>query len=74
MDEATEEFNCLMRDDEYVIDNYRDIAALQWVLCTRVKTRRFSGFERLMLLLFSFFKSPILYGRKKLSPIKERIW
>jgi hypothetical protein len=74
INEATEEFNNLMCDDEYVIENYKDIAALQWVLCTRVKTRRFSGFERLLLLLFSPISFTLSSGRKRLPPIKESIW
>ena len=72
-DEATEEFNDLMQNDEYVIENYKDIAALQWALCSRVKTRKLGIFERIVVFLFGIFGNKT-QKCKELPPIKERIW
>jgi len=47
MDQAKSEFLDLMADDEYVFDNYRDVATLQWVLGERVHGMPLSWIERL---------------------------
>ena len=73
VDEAVEEFNNLMTNDEYVIDNYKDIAVLQWILCTRVKTRKLRFFERLNLFL-SWLVGVRIGTVKRLPPIKESLW
>lgn len=45
--EAEREFDLLLSDDVYVYENYRDVAALQWVLEDRVYKHRPGLIERL---------------------------
>lgn len=40
----SEEFDTLIQDDEYTIDNYSDVAALQWVLNVRVHSVKHRNF------------------------------
>lgn len=42
------EFFAKLEDDEFVFDNYRDIAALQWVLGERVHNHALSLWERVI--------------------------
>jgi len=39
----------LLSDDEYVFDNYRDMAAFQWVLSDRLHKMPLSWWETLIL-------------------------
>ena len=54
---ATAVFDGLMADDEYVYENYKDIAAIQWVLEDRVHKHRHGLWERLSWWFASFFVS-----------------
>jgi len=47
-EDAMAAFKELMRDDAYVYENYRDVAALQWVLEDRVHHHRPGLLERLV--------------------------
>lgn len=47
--QAREEFLQLMEDDEYVYENYRDVAILQWILEDRVHKHALSWWERVVL-------------------------
>lgn len=47
--EAKDEFAHLIEDDEYVFNNYRDVATLQWVLGERIHERELSLWERLVV-------------------------
>ena len=58
MDQAKAEFLDLMADDEYVFDNYRDVATLQWVLGERVHGMPLSWIERLGFWLQSKLSKP----------------
>jgi len=49
-DEVGAEFDSLMSDVEFVFDNYRDVATLQWVLDVRVVTVKPSLVERFLSL------------------------
>lgn len=53
LNEAKENFLSLMSDDEYVYENYKDIATLQWVLGDRIHKFGLSLFERLIFWIFS---------------------
>lgn len=48
-DEANDEFNKLMADDAYVLEHYKDVATLQWVLNERVYETELSFWGRLTL-------------------------
>jgi hypothetical protein len=62
--EAHDEFMELLVDDEWVYENHRDVAALQWVLDNkghRVSRRFLSVWERIWLwfvVCFTFVKKP----------------
>ena len=61
MDEAQLEFNELLADDEYVITNMKDVAALQWVVNERISFWKLSLFEKIALWLMKiFFRRPKL--------------
>lgn len=61
LEEATKEFDDLMKNDEYVYENYRDVATLQWVLETRYYK-----------LKKSFFKRFLSWIRSKISSFKTK--
>jgi hypothetical protein len=46
LDQAKQDFLELMADDEYVFNNYRDVATLQWVLGERVHEMPLTLLER----------------------------
>lgn len=48
-DEAKNEFNELLKDDDYVLKNHGDIAALQWVLNDRVHAMPLSLLEKITI-------------------------
>ena len=54
-DAAQAEFEGLLADDEWVYENHRDMAALQWALGDRIHKHGLSLWERLWLFVFSFF-------------------
>jgi hypothetical protein len=47
--QAVDEFNTLMADDDYVLENYKDMATLQWVLSDRVHRMPLSLWDRIIL-------------------------
>lgn len=47
--ELESEFNELLKDDDYVLKNYPDIAALQWVLNERIRLTGSSIWDRITL-------------------------
>lgn len=55
-DQAVREFDDLMADDEYVVKNHADIAALQWVLGERVYRTPLSVWDRFLLWVDSFMR------------------
>ena len=58
IEQAKSEFLEKLADDEYVFDNYRDIATLQWVLGKRIYDTPLTFFERFMFWLKTrFWKS-----------------
>lgn len=76
--EAAEEFDGMMEDDEFVYDNYRDVATLQWVLDDRVHLIPLTWRDRLSLLLIRFFDWMLRRNRQKLPSqlmvIPHDIW
>lgn len=60
LQEAEEKFNELMSDDAYVLEHYPDIAALQWVLDTRVHSKPLSLLEQFKLRWLRW-RNPVLY-------------
>jgi hypothetical protein len=74
-DAAKEEFLELVGNDEYVFDNYRDVATLQWVLGERVHEVPLSWWERFTLWL----RQKIMRVVKPIpalppAPIPEDLW
>lgn len=57
-EEAMAAFEELMRDDDHVYENYKDLAALQWVLGDRVHRHRPGLLERL-LNWFAVRRAPV---------------
>lgn len=68
-DHAEASFDNLLKDDNYVLSNYPDIAALQWVIGKRVYHDRLGFFGRL-LYAFSLF---LLTWRRKPSLMTEGV-
>lgn len=62
--EAEREFDALLSDDKYVYENYRDVAALQWVLEDRVHRHGPGLLER----LWRWFVRPRSVPSPKLLP------
>lgn len=78
-EEATAAFNATMADDEYVLKNHSDIAALQWVLETRVHSSPVSTWTKICILVDRFkvwLKSFSLKKEKpkELPELPEGIW
>ena len=74
-EEAKNEFLELVADDEYVFDNYRDVATLQWVLGERVHSMSLSWWEKLILWISIYFSrvvkpTPTL----PLTPLPKELW
>lgn len=58
--QAREDFLAMLSDDEWVFDNYRDMAALQWVLNDRLHKMKLSILERIIF----WFHSVILRRKR----------
>lgn len=75
---AIQSFNDLMLDDPYVLENYRDIAALQWVLGERVATMPLSWFDRILLffdaVVSRIFRQKGVAASAELEQIPENLW
>jgi hypothetical protein len=73
--QARQEFLDKLADDEYVFDNYRDVATLQWVLGERIHERGLSLWEKFWFWLKAVLWKPI----KPLPPaapsvLPEDLW
>lgn len=70
IEEAQSQYENLIMDDEYVYENYKDIAALQWVLDIRAENKSVILTERPGFLAFvwsfliSWFTNVRTFGRK----------
>ena len=53
-EEAQSEFEGLLADDEWVYENHRDLAALQWALGDRIHRHGLSIWDRFWLWMASF--------------------
>jgi len=74
-DQAETEFKSLLEDDAYVLENYKDIAALQWVLDERVHMISPSLLERVLLwVTTSFSRVPKRNGSPEVPALPEEIW
>lgn len=74
-EEAKNGFLELVADDEYVFENYRDVATLQWVLGERVHELSLSWWERLVLWVRTAFlrvakPTPLLPP----APLPKDLW
>ena len=58
-DQARKEFMEKLSDDEYVFDNFRDVATLQWVLGERVHEIPLTFYERFLFWFKMKFWKPI---------------
>lgn len=66
-EEALASFDALLKDDDYVYENYKDVAALQWVLDDRVSNYGPGIVER----LFSWFVLRLSKVRKPSPALPE---
>lgn len=74
LEEAREEFSNLLADDEYVYNNMKDIAALQWVINKRVAFWKLSVFEKIALWFMKvFFRRPKLLS-KPIEELTDDLW
>jgi hypothetical protein len=55
-DRSVEKFNELMSDDAFVLENYKDIASLQWVLNDRVHLTPLSVWDKIKIWFDTFFR------------------
>lgn len=65
IEEAKSSFLESLQDDEYVFDNYRDIATLQWVIGERVYSYGLSWLER----IFLWFRCKFMKTRKPIQKL-----
>ncbi len=75
--ETIGEFNALMADDKYVYDNYKDIAALQWVIDHRIHLDRLSVWSKLLRWIDSVkhrLHKPKLLSGKVEQDIPGDLW
>lgn len=71
---AINDFDKLMADDAYVLEHYKDIAALQWVLNERVYKTRLSLFSRLKIWILNKFRRQEVPKLPKYSIPLEELW
>jgi hypothetical protein len=69
--QAKENFLDILSDDEYVYENYKDIAALQWVLGDRIHKSGLSLFERFKFWIHSI---KLRIYKPKLIPSSLNPW
>lgn len=72
--EAEDKFNQCLEDDKWVYENYRDIAALQWVLGDRVYNHPASLVHKVWLWLKSKFHKPKPPKQLPASKEPKDIW
>jgi len=74
-EEARRQFMEKLEDDEYVYDNFRDIAALQWVLDDRVASHPLTILERLSLWFSRIRNRPAPMEKDPPVPeLPENLW
>jgi hypothetical protein len=74
-EQAVAEFEGLMADDSYVLDNHKDVAALQWVLGERVFRIPLSLWDRFAIWLdraLRFHRKPV--GRLPPAELPGDLW
>jgi hypothetical protein len=59
LEQARTEFMTKLHDDEYVFDNFRDVATLQWVLGERIHEVPLTLFERFWFWFKAKFWKPV---------------
>lgn len=73
-EQAREDFLNLLENDEYVFDNYKDLAALQWVIDDRIHKTPFSLWDRVVM----WFHSKLFWLKKsekrKELPLPSDLW
>lgn len=72
--DAKQEFLNLLVDDEYVFDNYRDVATLQWVLGERIHDVPLSLLDRLSIWVRSLFIRVPKPITKNLLSLSDDLW
>jgi len=75
--QAIDEFGALMADDDYVYENHKDVAALQWVLDERVARVPLSWWDRLLLWIDGFarrFARPKRLPQAPDEPVPGGLW
>lgn len=56
IEEAQEEFKDLVADDDYVLEHYKEVATLQWVLGERVVNMPFTFIDKMGFIWHSLFQ------------------
>lgn len=75
LEDAKNEFINLLEDDEYVYNNMKDVATLQWVINERIAFWPLSLFERISLWFFKkFFNYPKLLPPSSTEELSEGLW
>ncbi len=75
LEQAKSEFLDKLSDDEYVFDNYRDVATLQWVLGQRIHDVPLTLFERFLFWIKSKMWKPVpLLPAASNSDIPSDLW
>lgn len=75
LEDARDEFIGLLEDDEYVYDNMKDIAALQWAINERIAFWPLSIFERITIwFMRKFFRRPKLLPPPSTEELSEGLW
>lgn len=74
LEDAKSEFLDSLADDEYVFNNYRDVATLQWVIGERIHLEPLSITDRIAFFMRSFFiRTPKPVTQLSL-PLPEDLW
>lgn len=74
-DEAVAEFQEMLGDDKYVLANMPDLAALQWVLDTRVRFWSFTIWDYVIIWWHKLVRRRVkALPSAPLEPLPENIW
>jgi len=68
---AQDEFMDKLADDEFVFDNYRDMATLQWVLGERIHDRGLSWWDKLVFWISDKFSRSVRPVRWRRAALKN---
>lgn len=74
VEEAKTEFIDRLEDDEFVFNNYRDVATLQWVLGERVHDMPLSWWERLIVWFHMRFAKVLPASPRAPEPDATSLW